>query len=80
MIRDKIDLHAHYLPPAYLEYLKKYVGEHPDNYKLPSWSEEAHIRQMNHLGAAFSFISISYFVAECIAGRRRSITGLCQTH
>jgi len=59
MFNNKIDMHSHFLPPSYMEYLKKYEEKRPDNFDTPSWSEKAHIKQMDALGVAFSFISIS---------------------
>ena len=59
MFNNKIDMHSHFLPPSYMEYLKKYEEKRPDNFDTPSWSETAHIKQMDTLGVAFSFISIS---------------------
>jgi len=56
---NKIDLHAHFLSPSYYEYLKKYEEPRPDNFDIPYWSEEKHIKQMDQLGVKFSFISIS---------------------
>lgn len=59
MFNKKIDLHSHFLSPAYYEYLKKYEGESPDNFDLPQWNLVSHIKEMDELGVAFSFISIS---------------------
>lgn len=59
MFNNKIDIHSHFLPPAYYEYLKKYEDERPDNFDTPNWDEDEHIKQMDKLGVAFSFISIS---------------------
>ncbi|HML37062.1 MAG TPA: amidohydrolase family protein [Bacillota bacterium] len=56
---NKIDFHSHYLPPAYFEYLSKYENERPDNFDTPGWSLYKHIKNMDDLGVAFSFISIS---------------------
>ena len=59
MFNNKIDLHDHYLPASYYEYLKKYEGERPDNFDIPSWCENEHIKHMDERGVAFSFISVS---------------------
>jgi len=59
MFNSKIDMHSHYIPPAYHEYLKKYEDRRPDNFDTPVWSKEGHIEEMDQLGVAFSFISIS---------------------
>ena len=57
MFNNKIDLHSHFLPPAYYEYLKKYEDEYPDNFEIPDWSEDGHIKWMDQLGVAFSLIT-----------------------
>lgn len=59
MFHNKVDLHVHFLPPSYYEYLSKYEDERPDNFDTPNWSEEGHLKEMDDLGVAFSFISIS---------------------
>lgn len=55
----KVDFHSHYLSPAYYEYLDRYESERPDCFETPAWSEQAHIKQMDALGIAFSFLSVS---------------------
>lgn len=55
----KVDFHAHYLSPAYYEYLAQYEGEKPDCFPTPAWSEEAQLKQMDTLGIAFSLLSVS---------------------
>lgn len=57
--RKKVDFHSHFLPPAYYEYLNKYEDELPDRFATPEWSLKSHLKQMDALGIAFSFISIS---------------------
>jgi len=56
---QKIDFHSHYCPPAYMEYLEKYIGPMPDSFPTPSWSMENHLKEMDKLGVAFSLMSIS---------------------
>lgn len=55
----KVDFHSHYLSPAYYEYLDRYESEKPDCFATPAWNEQAHVKQMDALGIAFSFISVS---------------------
>ena len=59
LFNKKVDFHSHYLTSTYLEYLKKYEGEKPDGFPTPSWSPQAHINEMDKLGIAFSFLSVS---------------------
>lgn len=56
----KVDLHAHYLPQAYLEALRiNCQGADPDGFPTPDWQLERHVEMMNHLGIAFSLLSLS---------------------
>lgn len=55
----KVDFHSHYLPPSYYEYLSKYEYPMPDSFPTPKWSIKNHLKEMDRLGVAFSFISIS---------------------
>ncbi len=56
----RIDVHAHYLPPAYRRALQdagltKLDGGIP----VPDWSADAHLQMMNKLGIATSLLSVS---------------------
>ena len=55
----KVDVHAHLLTPAYVEYLDKYEGPTPDNFPTPEWDVKSHLRLMDDLGVAFSVMSVS---------------------
>ena len=55
----KVDFHSHFLSPTYYQYLKEYEAERPDRFETPDWSLESHLKQMDRLGIAFSFISVS---------------------
>lgn len=55
----KVDFHAHFLPPAYYEFLEKYEYPKPDAFPTPKWSLNSHLKEMQRLGVAFSLISIS---------------------
>ncbi|MGN0570757.1 MAG: amidohydrolase family protein [Candidatus Fimenecus sp.] len=55
----KVDFHSHYLPKTYYAYLDTYEGTLPDNFPTPKWSVESHLKQMEALGIAFSFLSVS---------------------
>ncbi|MGN0467943.1 MAG: amidohydrolase family protein [Acutalibacteraceae bacterium] len=55
----KVDFHSHYLSKTYYEYLEKYEGPKPDNFETPKWNIKSHLKQMETLGIAFSFLSVS---------------------
>lgn len=55
----KVDFHSHFLSPTYYKYLKEYEDEEPDRFETPQWSLKKHIEQMDTLGIAFAFISVS---------------------
>jgi len=55
----KIDLHAHFLPEAYLAALELQGEKDPDGFPTPAWSAEDHVRFMDKLGIDCSFLSIS---------------------
>lgn len=51
-----VDLHAHFMCPAYLALLKKYGIEKPDDYPIPFWSEQEQLDSMEELGIQFALI------------------------
>ena len=56
----KIDLHTHYLPPAYLELLSKHRMETLDGgMKIPSWSPEQHLENMEKLSIEYAVLTVS---------------------
>ncbi|MGN1443172.1 MAG: amidohydrolase family protein [Acutalibacteraceae bacterium] len=55
----KVDFHSHFLPETYYKYLDEYEDKLPDNFPTPKWNIESHLRQMETLGIAFSFLSVS---------------------
>jgi 6-methylsalicylate decarboxylase len=56
----KIDVHAHYLPDLYREALQAAGHEQPDGFPyIPEWSAEDHVRVMDRLGIATSYLSVS---------------------
>ena len=56
----KIDVHAHFLPPAYKEQLDRHGLKTLDGgFPIPDWSVEAHLAAMDELGVDFSVMSIS---------------------
>lgn len=56
----KIDLHAHYLPPAYREALQSHCkGGDPDGFPTPAWELKPHLEMMDHLGIEVSLLSLS---------------------
>lgn len=56
---QKVDFHSHYLSKTYYDYLDQYEGPTPDAFPTPDWSPEAHLKLMDRLGIAFSFLSVS---------------------
>lgn len=60
MTQDRIDVHAHYLPPDYRQALLDAGHEHPDGFPvLPEWSAAAHLAMMDRAGVATSMLSVS---------------------
>lgn len=55
----KVDVHAHILTKAYVEYLDRYEGPNPDNFPTPEWDAKSHLALMDDLGVAFSLLSVS---------------------
>lgn len=56
----KIDVHAHYLPPAYRELLARHGLTTLDGgFPIPDWSVEGHLAAMGELGVDYSVMSIS---------------------
>lgn len=58
-INKKVDFHSHYLSKTYYDYLEKYEGPEPDSFPTPKWDINSHLAQMEALGIAFSFLSVS---------------------
>ncbi|MGH1503792.1 MAG: amidohydrolase family protein [Acidimicrobiales bacterium] len=57
---DRIDVHAHYLPPAYRQALIDTGHEQPDGFPiLPEWSPAEHVAAMDRLGIDRSLLSVS---------------------
>ena len=57
---QKIDVHVHFLPPAYRQACLDHGHANPDGMPyLPEWSEEAHLQLMDKTGIAKSILSIS---------------------
>ncbi len=60
MLQEKIDVHAHYFPPAYNEMLKRHGLTVLDGgFPRPEWNEEIQLAQMEQLGVTYSALSIS---------------------
>ena len=55
----KVDFHSHFLTETYLKYLQEYEDPNPDGFPTPLWSVKEHIQEMDSLGIAFAFISVS---------------------
>lgn len=59
-MKKRIDVHAHYLPPAYQEMLaKRNLTKLDGGFPKPDWNEEIQFRQMELLSVQKSFLSIS---------------------
>src|SRR4029078_2571887 len=55
-----VDIHAHYLPPAYREAAVAAGHSQPDGMAaLPEWTADGHVELMDRLGIAVSMLSIS---------------------
>ena len=60
MAPNRIDVHAHYLPPTYREALHAAGHDRPDGFPIvPEWSAEEHVAVMDRLGIATALLSIS---------------------
>lgn len=59
MLRERIDLHGHYFPPAYVEALQKNHVEFPDGVKAPEWSLKRQMEYMELLNISYATLSIS---------------------
>lgn len=57
---SKIDVHVHFLPPAYRQACLDHGHANPDGMPyLPEWSEEAHLELMDKNGIQKAILSIS---------------------
>ncbi len=55
-----LDIHAHYVPPAYREAAVAAGHSQPDGMAaLPEWTADAHVELMDRLGIAVSMLSSS---------------------
>lgn len=55
-----IDVHAHFLPPAYREALVRHGHDRPDGFPhIPEWSAAEHVAVMDRQGIERSMLSIS---------------------
>ncbi|KAM5358679.1 hypothetical protein ACJZ2D_015070 [Fusarium nematophilum] len=61
MPSQKIDVHAHFLPPEYTASLKRSGHGYPDGHiaPAPGWSEEAHLELAKTINVTKSILSIS---------------------
>lgn len=57
----KIDVHAHALPPCYLEGLaaQGLAPEDEDGFPTPAWDEDAHLAFMDDTGIDYAVLSLS---------------------
>ncbi len=60
MLEGAIDVHAHYVPQVYRDALAAAGIDRPDGFpRVPEWSAQGHLAQMDALGIAAAVISIS---------------------
>jgi predicted TIM-barrel fold metal-dependent hydrolase len=52
---SKIDIHHHFLPPFWVDYLR----EHPSPHRVPEWSPKAALESMDRQGIARAYLSLS---------------------
>jgi 6-methylsalicylate decarboxylase len=58
--QNKIDVHAHYLPPGYADELRKAGLTHPDGMPdYPEWNADLALRKYDEFGIATAMLSIS---------------------
>ncbi|KRM11844.1 amidohydrolase family protein [Paucilactobacillus suebicus] len=55
----KIDFHAHYLSPEYVNYLDHYFNGYGDGVATPKWNVEDHLQLMKDFDIDYSVLSIS---------------------
>lgn len=55
----KIDVHVHFLPPAYRQACIENGFEYPDGVPLPEWNEGDHVQLMDAAGIEKAILSIS---------------------
>ncbi|EMC93697.1 hypothetical protein BAUCODRAFT_251053 [Baudoinia panamericana UAMH 10762] len=66
---QKIDVHCHYLTPAYRQACIENGHANPDGMPyLPEWSVDDHLKLMNDLGISKSIISVSSPGTHLVAG------------
>lgn len=53
----KIDMHAHFITPSYLDFSIKRFGPRPEGYPTPQWSPELHLAQMKAAGVEYTLLS-----------------------
>ncbi|KAK5107764.1 hypothetical protein LTR62_000688 [Meristemomyces frigidus] len=67
----KIDVHSHYLPPAYQQACRENGHANPDGMPyLPDWSAEQHLELMDKLNIRRSILSISSPGTHLVPGNR----------
>lgn len=54
-----IDVHTHFLPPAYLSALEAHGRLTEDGFPTPAWDESAHVAMMDEAGIELGIVSIS---------------------
>lgn len=59
MLRERIDVHSHYFPPAYRRMLKRHGLDMPDGVKAPDWSLDRQWEYMEQLHVSFAALSLS---------------------
>ncbi|MFC6181520.1 amidohydrolase family protein [Lactiplantibacillus daowaiensis] len=54
-----IDVHTHYLPPAYINALKHHIPGNPDGWPTPTWTPETTLKFMSKNNIGYSLLSLS---------------------
>jgi predicted TIM-barrel fold metal-dependent hydrolase len=56
---ERIDVHQHMLPPAYVDWLRKHHVDEAGGRALPDWSPEAALSLMDQIGTSTAILSVS---------------------
>ena len=59
MLKERIDIHGHFFPPAYQQLLQRHHIEFLDGVKAPVWSVKRQWEYMERLHISFAVLSLS---------------------
>lgn len=57
-VSGQIDMHCHMIPESYMEALRAHGKEMDEDYPIPGWSAEAHLRFMDEAGIQTSVLTM----------------------